>query len=296
MESRPVAALCRAASSAADGPPPAPAGPSKWRLPDWAKRPDNREVTLEVYTDGARTRAIDLRALAGLVVGRQGDIVDLLVDDASVSRQHAAIVNSATGTFLLDLKSAQGTFVSDDCLDPVPRLGREVPSAKPVQLEEAQTIRLGACGVVLKVTGVKAAAPDSREPEESYQVPAWCTLPNCSVTLVGGPKDKQIRKDLSGARGVVLGRSEGRSDITVPDGSVSRQHAAIVHDEDTTFVVDLGSAHGTFLDSARLETGVYTKINGEAKLAFGSATFGYTLAVGAPRAASGQAAKRPRQK
>ena len=259
------------------------------KLPDWAaaacpwaKPPENREPAVHIFVGGNQTKVVELRGLTHLVLGRQGDIV---IEDPSASRQHAAIVNSAGSTWLLDLKSAQGTFLGDERVAPVPRLGTEVPPGKPVALTDGQTIRLGASATVFQIRGVAEAEA------EKWAIPAWCTLPTSAVTLLGGPKGN-LRRDISSVRGVVIGRSEERSDVAVPDGSVSRQHAAIVSDEDTTYVVDLGSAHGTYVDGTRLAEGVYTKVSGEAKLAFGTAPYSYTLRVSAPRAAGGNAAKR----
>ena len=225
----------------------------RWAPPEWAKLPENREPAVHIFVKGALTKVVEMRRLTHLIIGRQGDVVDLIVDDPSVSRQHVAIVNSATSTFVLDLKSAQGTFVGDERVAPVPRLGDELTPAKPVALTDGQTIRVGASQTVFQIRGVAEAEA------EKWAIPAWCTLPTSAVTLLGGPKGN-LRRDLSSVRGVVIGRSEERSDVAVPDGSVSRQHAAIVHDEDTTYVVDLGSAHGTYLDSTRLGEGVYTKV------------------------------------
>ena len=155
------------------------------------------------------------------------------MDDASVSRQHAAFVNSSSATFLVlvDLKSAQGSFVGDERVTPVPKLGIEAAPGRPMQLDEGQTIRFGSSAIVFKVSGVELAQP------ERWAIPAWCTLPSFAVRLSGGPRENTFRKDLSDVKGVVVGRSEERTDIAVPDGSVSRLHAAIVHDEETTFVV-----------------------------------------------------------
>ena len=90
-----------------------------------------------------------------------------------------------------------------------------------------------------------------------------------------------FRKDLSDVRALVLGRSERYVDLVVPHESVSRQHCAIVHDEETTYVVDLGSAHGTFVDSRRIGEGVHTQLNDGAKLVLGSSPFAYELRIGA---------------
>ena len=50
---------------------------------------------------------------------------------------------------------------------------------------------------------------------------------------------------------VVVGRDPA-TDVTVADGSVSRKHARLERRGDLWFVVDQGSANGTFLDSARI--------------------------------------------
>jgi len=77
---------------------------------------------------------------------------------------------------------------------------------------------------------------------------------------------------------------------------VSRQHAAIVHDEETTYIVDLGSAHGTFVDSQRIGVGVHTKLRDGAAIVFGSCPFSYALRIGARKAgyAPEPSVKRPR--
>jgi predicted component of type VI protein secretion system len=51
--------------------------------------------------------------------------------------------------------------------------------------------------------------------------------------------------------GVVVGRS-GEADFTLEDGSVSRRHARLEWRGDAWFVVDLGSANGTFVDGQRV--------------------------------------------
>uniref|UniRef100_A0A7S4B5J5 FHA domain-containing protein n=2 Tax=Chrysotila carterae TaxID=13221 RepID=A0A7S4B5J5_CHRCT len=127
--------------------------------------------------------------------------------------------------------------------------------------------------MVLKLVGVAPAAP------ESWKVPAWCTLPVFATQLSGGPADKPVQLDLSTKKGVIVGRSEERTDLSVPDASVSRQHAAIVHDEETTYIVDLGSTHGTFVEAARLEPNKYTKLSNGDTIAFGTAPYEYKVDI-----------------
>ena len=103
------------------------AAPPRWAPPEWAKHPDReREPRIEVYDNGILTRTINLAQVRSLTVGRQESAVEVFVDDASVSRTHAAFVNSSSATFIVDLKSAQGTFVSDERVVPIPQLGTQV--------------------------------------------------------------------------------------------------------------------------------------------------------------------------
>jgi len=248
------------------------ASPQRWRPPEWAKLPELQDLRLEVVQNELPSRTVDLSKTRALLVGRQKDLVDVVIDDASVSRQHAAFVNSSTGSYIMDLNSAQGTYLADERVTAVPQLGRRIDASKPVPLEEGQTVRLGASTIVFKIVGLASGL-------EKWQVPAWCTLPAFAVQLSGGPEGQQIKRDLSSVKGIVIGRSEERTDLAVPDGSVSRLHAAIVHDDDTTYAVDLGSTHGTFVNATRIAPNTYVKLSDGAKLAFGTASFDYTVHI-----------------
>jgi len=249
--------------------------PSKPTAPSWAKRPEGRRPQVGIYSEGVLTRTVSLHDVRMLVLGRCPPS-DMILDEPSVSRFHAVLINSATATFVMDLDSAQGTFVADERTTAVPQLGERVPPKRAVQLSENATVRLGSSRVAFRMSGV--SQPDL----EKWTVPAWCTLPTKYIDLHGGaPGSDAFRKDLSDVRGIVLGRSERFVDLAVPHETVSRQHAAIVHDEETTYVVDLGSAHGTFVNSRRIGVGVHTKLEDGAKLVLGSAPFAYELRIGA---------------
>lgn len=81
----------------------------------------------------------------------------------------------------------------------------------------------------------------------------------------------------------MIGRSEERSDLAVADGSVSRQHAALVHDEEISYMVDLGSTHGTYVNASRIEEGVYTKLANGDRVSFGTCSFDFTVRITAQR-------------
>ena len=79
--------------------------PPRWRPPPWCKPPQaGRTPKLEVHDGETLVRTIPLDA-PKLTLGRQAEAVDLHVDDGSVSRTHCALLNSATGTFIMDLDS-----------------------------------------------------------------------------------------------------------------------------------------------------------------------------------------------
>ena len=183
--------------------PPKPSGPPKPAVPQWAKRPEGRTPSIGIYSEGTLTRSVSLKDSRMLVIGRCAP-ADIILEEPSVSRFHAAIINSATATFVMDMDSAQGTFVADERTTAVPQLGVRVEPKKAVQLSENATVRLGSSRIAFKVTGI--TLPDL----ERWTVPAWCTLPNRYIDLHGGPTGgvNVHRKDLSDVKGVVLGRSE----------------------------------------------------------------------------------------
>ena len=67
----------------------------------------------------------------------------------------------------------------------------------------------------------------------------------------------------------LVGR-EANCNVVVPHPSVSRRHALIKRKQDVFFVVDQGSANGTFVDSKRI---VDATLKDGAVLRFGSASF-----------------------
>jgi pSer/pThr/pTyr-binding forkhead associated (FHA) protein len=63
-----------------------------------------------------------------------------------------------------------------------------------------------------------------------------------------------------------IGRSPS-CDITINDIAVSREHAEIFHDDDgNTFLTDLNSSNGTFVNGKRLEGSTLLKFNDIVKI------------------------------
>jgi predicted component of type VI protein secretion system len=86
----------------------------------------------------------------GLVMGRSeagGDFIPDLdlapfdAQNAGVSRRHAALVQYNERLHLVDLESANGTFLN----------GRRVPPNSPVRLKDNDVVRLGSLSLLIRV-------------------------------------------------------------------------------------------------------------------------------------------------
>ncbi|EOD28046.1 hypothetical protein EMIHUDRAFT_235244 [Emiliania huxleyi CCMP1516] len=106
------------------------------------------------------------------------------------------------------------------------------------------------------------AAPSLPAAALGFAVPPWCVVPAqpCAARLLvtsGGVAriDRQGRPEtlqIGMTRAVVAGRSPD-ADVVLEHPSASRRHAAVLHHASgAVYLVDLGSAHGTFLAGTRL--------------------------------------------
>ena len=174
-----------AAPSAPTAPPPPP-GPAaapapasrRWAPPDWCKAPLLHKPVLEAYEGGVLKRTMRLDGRKFFIFGRNGAQADIILPDGSVSRAHAAIINSSSATFVQDLDSAHGTFLdATGRVLPVPQLGEKLdPEAPPTKLEEGATLRLGSCrSVVYRVVGTEHTTL------ERWTPPAWASEPGRKV-------------------------------------------------------------------------------------------------------------------
>jgi pSer/pThr/pTyr-binding forkhead associated (FHA) protein len=77
--------------------------------PSWSAAPTEK-FQLEVLKDGSIVATVDLDQKAYYTLGRQPDIVDIVMDHPSISRMHAVLNFRDDGALMLrDLGSAQGT-------------------------------------------------------------------------------------------------------------------------------------------------------------------------------------------
>ena len=159
-------------------------------------------------------------SVSAVTLGRD-ESNDVVIDAPSVSDFHAEIINDSHSPVIVDLLSANGTFVNEQRIS-----GR-------CQLNAWDIIRLGT--VELEVTD-----PNSHRPED-------CAL--------------RPESDLLGAvfhalgASTVIGRDEA-CDITIDSKLLSRRHARLIIEDDRLKVIDLGSANGTYLNGERVDEAI----------------------------------------
>ncbi|KDO35067.1 hypothetical protein SPRG_01131 [Saprolegnia parasitica CBS 223.65] len=91
----------------------------RFPMPRWAGAPTHANVKghVEVVKDGTVLDKVAIGQQACTVFGRNGDVCDVELAHETISRQHAAIVHTKTGSIeIMDLGSAQGTTVDGEPL------------------------------------------------------------------------------------------------------------------------------------------------------------------------------------
>lgn len=116
-------------------------------------------------------------------------------------------------------------------------------------------------------------APPAVKP--SYEVPKWAGKPPAGMHLDVMKDGKLIEKFiLDGKTHFFFGRQKEYIDFTIDHNSCSRAHAVIVYHKQLQrmFIVDLGSTHGTFLGSIRLEANHPMQLPIDEVFSFGAST------------------------
>ena len=84
--------------------------------------------------EGAIIDTIDLSTKPYFVIGRQADIVDINMENPTISRRHAVLQNKDTGDlFIYDLGSTHGTFVNK----------KLIPKNSYVKLSQGDMLKFG---------------------------------------------------------------------------------------------------------------------------------------------------------
>ncbi|KAG5668492.1 hypothetical protein PVAND_016431 [Polypedilum vanderplanki] len=114
----------------------------------------------------------------------------------------------------------------------------------------------------------------------AYEVPDWAGKPTSGLHLDIFKDDKFIQKIMIDEKKCYLfGRNPDLNDFRIDHSSCSRVHAALVYHKhlNLTYLVDLGSTHGTFIGNIRLEAHKPTVVQIGSSFHFGASTRHYIL-------------------
>uniref|UniRef100_U5EWH8 Nuclear inhibitor of protein phosphatase 1 n=1 Tax=Corethrella appendiculata TaxID=1370023 RepID=U5EWH8_9DIPT len=113
-----------------------------------------------------------------------------------------------------------------------------------------------------------------------YEIPSWAGKPPTGLHLDVMKDDKLIQKlMIDEKKSYLFGRNPQMNDFCIDHASCSRVHAAFVYHKhlNIAYLVDLGSTHGTFIGSIRLEAHKPTHLQINSTFSFGASTRFYIL-------------------
>jgi ABC-type multidrug transport system ATPase subunit len=224
-----------------------------------------------------------------LVLGRDPSRTSIALQHPSVSSQHATVAldrmmvtdhNSTSGTYVGGVRAAAGTPT------PIPPDGLvffgPVPVRVPLLMQLAQAAAAGAHAMPAGAPGMAppmGAAPGPQHgggmpmaPHAAAPMPM--AQPQASPAAAAAPmrKHKTVfgQLDFSGKDGGIktIGRTPN-NDIVVPHPQVSAQHAHVEQTGGQLYLIDRGSANGTYVRGQRVPAGQRIPIQSGEKIYVG---------------------------
>ncbi|EOY29025.1 hypothetical protein QUC31_013352 [Theobroma cacao] len=115
--------------------------------------------------------------------------------------------------------------------------------------------------------------------QSTWQPPDWAIEPRPGVYYLQVLKEGQVLDHINlDRRRHIFGRQHHTCDFVLDHQSVSRQHAAVIpHKNGSIYVIDLGSAHGTFVANERLTKDTPVELELGQSLRFAASTRTYIL-------------------
>ncbi|PON90324.1 Serine/threonine protein kinase [Trema orientale] len=115
--------------------------------------------------------------------------------------------------------------------------------------------------------------------QSTWQPPDWAIEPRGGVYYLEVMKDGEVLDRINlDRRRHIFGRLSHTCDFVLDHQSVSRQHAAVIpHKNGSIYVIDLGSAHGTFVANERLTKDTPVELEVGQSLRFAASTRTYIL-------------------
>ena len=181
---------------------------------------------LDQYKDGALVETLQLSASKRVYkVGRQAGFADVVLAHASISREHATLTVSASGSVVVcDLGSAHGTSIS----------GKRLPANKPHLLAPGRSLQFGASSRIFKLradsTGFLTAAGGaaSAPPPQTQSARAEALEKALLDALRHGALDgERLRPDgfvrLDAALGCAAGSGELAATVPAPGTEAAKR-------------------------------------------------------------------------
>lgn len=138
--------------------------------------------------------------------------------------------------------------------------------------------------VTQKPIGPDSVVPTSKVTQigggqSAWQPPDWAIEPLPGLYYLEVMKDGEVLDQINlDKRRHLFGRQFHACDIVLDHQSVSRQHAAVIpHKNGSIYVIDLGSAHGTFVANERLTKDTPVELEAGQSLRFAASTRSYIL-------------------
>jgi putative ABC transport system ATP-binding protein len=186
-----------------------------------------------------------------LTIGRAPES-NIFIKDQRASRYHCVVLTKPEGYLVMDLDSANGTFVN----------GERVHQSH--ELHSGDKLLVGQVEFHFEII-----------PQE----PAGVSSAMVVYRIVWEQQGQKIARAI-GSDGLTFGRNS-ENDIVLKDLAVSRLHSKIVPQADGFALVDLNSTNGTFLNQQRV-TDVHLLANGD-RLRIGHIEFIYETNIQEPK-------------
>jgi pSer/pThr/pTyr-binding forkhead associated (FHA) protein/NADPH-dependent 2,4-dienoyl-CoA reductase/sulfur reductase-like enzyme len=200
---------------------------------EFFKQPDLPETNIDAVLLYGNSKII-LKKMTS--IGRKPEN-DLALNDSQVSSQHAQIKAEAGGYILEDVGSTNGTFVN------------KVKINKPTQLASGALIKIGETQLQFMFG---KPAEDLRMtsaglPEAPISSPVLESDSDFGYVQVNG-RDVSLQM-----LNINIGR-DVKAEIVLDDSAVSYKHALLTRQGNDSYLLDLGSRNGTFVNAERIST------------------------------------------
>jgi len=163
-------------------------------------------------------------------VGRKD--ADILLTVPTVSRSHAKLIVDGGRCSVVDVGSANGTFVN----------GQRIEPNHPVPLHPGDEVVFGTVRLLVPTGGEDEGAVERELEPEDRKVLGKLTL------VADSPAEYPLREGINS-----IGRRADNDIALSFDGFISGRHCNIVLESDGCFIEDVGSRNGTFVNGERVE-------------------------------------------